>query len=259
MAAIQNLIEQVGSLSKEQLLGLDPDTLAEIDLVLEEAKNDAIEERCKRLAIDEVDGHLVAREDAGCLWWLQNVTQTYDDHWLAKGTPQKAPFPRKSYFRYLFGAMMRPIVHPSELCQQLYIPKSRQMMTSLSACGLTTWMCQFVGNIFWVMQAGTEAKALELMRYVEMLDENQPEFLKHRNPLTKNSSLEKAWANGSRVLAVAGGQNQIRGLHPFGYVSDEAAFQPEFTECINAVLPVAKMIIAISTGSPGPFADACSL
>lgn len=256
--AISELTKRVRNLSREKLLELPPEELAKVEQVLTKAKHERVAERCARIAIDQADGHPVVREDAGMLYWLQNLTLTEDDHWLAKGTPQKAPWPRKSFFRFLFGEMMMPVAMPIEECQSLYIPKSRQMMTSYAVCALITWMCQFMPGIFWVMQAGTEAKALELGRYVQILWDNQPEFLRLRYPLTKSSSLEKVWGNHSRVLAVAGGQNQIRGLHPWGYFNDESAFQPEFQECINSVLPVARQIVAVSTATPGPFAEACS-
>ncbi len=216
-----------------------------------------MDELCSQLAVDEVDGHLVAREDAGCLYWVQNLTLTEDDHWLAKGTPPKAPFPKKSYFRYLLGAMMQPVVHPSDHCQQLYCPKSRQLMTSYMACGYIAWLCQWRPGIFWVIQTEKEDKAAELVRYVRILGENQPDWLRAKHPMRSENLLERVWANGSRVLGVPKGQNQIRVHHPFGYLADEAAFLPEFEACVNAVLPVAKQIIAISSANPGPFADMC--
>ena len=76
--------------------------------------------------------------------------------------------------------------------------------------------------------------------------------------LVKDNALERVWKNGSRVLGIPKGEDQIRVHHPHGVLFDEAAFLPEFMECVAAVQPVAKQIIAISTGNPGPFADACS-
>ncbi len=80
-----------------------------------------------------------------------------------------------------------------------------------------------------------------------------------RHPLVTDNTLERVWKNGSRVLGVPKGENQIRVDHPFGYLADEAAYLPEFELCINAVLPVAKQIIAISSAAPGPFADLCEI
>lgn len=107
--AANELTETLRRIPKEQLLRLPPEELARIGYALGDFEYDAIVKRCSQLAIDEVNGQSVAREDAGCLYWLQNLTLTEDDHWLAKGTPEKALFPKQGYFRYLMGAMLRPV------------------------------------------------------------------------------------------------------------------------------------------------------
>jgi len=47
-------------------------------------------------------------------------------------------------------------------------------------------------------------------------------------------------------------------FHPTLYVMHEAAFMPEAQSCYNAVQPVAKQIITISSAAPGWFADECT-
>lgn len=228
----------------------------------EEQEHDKLDARCGEVNLREVAGCpncFEADDTTGCLFWLQNLTMTEDAHWLAKGTPAKAPFPKKDYFRYVLGTMQRPLAYPSPQCQSLYIPKTREMMTSWLACGYIAWLCQWRPGIFFVLQTEKEDKAVELVHYTKILWDNQEEFLKVRHPLVTDNTLERIWKNGSRVLGVPKGENQIRVHHPFGYLADEAAYLPEFELCINAVLPVAKQIIAVSSAAPGPFADLCDL
>jgi hypothetical protein len=231
---------------------------AELAAALEDQERDELDRQCALATFKEASGTLVSDQTVGCLYWLQNLTLTEDDHWLAKGTPPKAPFPKKSYFRYVLGEMQRPVVNPSPRCQQLYIPKSREMMTSWLACGYIAWLCQWRPGVFYVIQTEKEDKASQLIRYIKILWDNQCDWLKDRHPIKNENTIERIWKNGSRVLGVPKGENQIRVHHPFGYLADEAAFLPEFRECVNAVVPVAKQIIAISSASPGPFGDECT-
>jgi hypothetical protein len=100
-------------------------------------RKDAI---CSVAGIDE-NGW--ADESCGPLYWLQNLTKTIDDHAVAKGTPAKAPFPRKSYFLPLMGQLLRPVLNPSPECHTTFFPKSREMMTSWTICGYVSWVCQW--------------------------------------------------------------------------------------------------------------------
>jgi hypothetical protein len=125
------------------------------------------------------------------------------------------------------------------------------------AMGYVAWLCQWHPNIFVVLQSQQEAKAEELIRYTRILYDNQLPWLKAKHPMVRDNALVREYANGSRILGLPKGQNQVRSLHPFLYVADEAAFLEEFRECVAAVQPVAKQIIAISTANPGPFGEAC--
>src|SRR5438270_752102 len=110
------------------------------------------------------------------------------------------------------------------------------------------------------------SEAKELAEILE-IEENQHlwELMGRRNasfeagPLVRVTkyTTELSYGNGSRIIGVPKGENQVRLYHPYGYVSDESAFQPEFRECFNAVRPVAKQIIAVSSDEMGPFHDWC--
>jgi hypothetical protein len=196
-------------------------------------------------------GQREASFEAGPLLWLTKFTQTEDQHWMAKGTAAVAPFPTKSYLSVVMKYLLS---EPT-----IFIPKSREMMTSWLVCGYISWMCQWFPHIFWVMQTDKEDKVVSLVNYCRILWRYQPEWMQKRCPLVTDNTTELSYGNGSRIIGVPKGENQVRLYHPYGYVSDEAAFQPEFRECFNAVRPVAKQIIAVSSDEMGPFHDECKL
>lgn len=192
-------------------------------------------------------------EDSFCkddsLYWLQNWTATENPHHEKQGLPYIAPFPEKPYFPPLFAAFRQ--------WSRLFIPKTREMITSWSVMGDSTHRAQW-HKWFTVVQTDSEVKAQELIEYVACLYRHQPDWLKAMHPLEAQSLSEVKWKDGGRVLAIPKGVNKIRLYHPTRYVMDEAAFLPEAEACYNAAHPVAQQIIAISSAGPGWFADQCS-
>jgi NADPH:quinone reductase-like Zn-dependent oxidoreductase len=76
-------------------------------------------------------------------------------------------------------------------------------------------------------------------------------------PTKRMSKYELTFANGSEIVGIPGGADQIRSYHPWGYLLDEAAFVPDAGECYNTALAAAKgSIILNSSAGPGWFADA---
>ena len=193
----------------------------------------------------------VASFEAGPLLWLTKYTMTEDKHWMAKGTAPEAPFPKKSYFAVILKYLL---TEPT-----VFIIKSREMMTSWLVCAYVAWICQWYPHMLWVMQTDKEDKVVELINYCRILWRHQPEWMQKRVPLVADNKTELQYGNGSRIIGIPKGENQVRLYHPFGYVSDESAFQPEFRECFNAVRPVARQIICVSSDEIGPFHDECKL
>lgn len=191
----------------------------------------------------------VSSFEAGPLLWLTQYTATEDLHWLQKGTPPVAPFPMK---KYLQVAMLYLLT-----CDTLFIPKSREMMTSWLVCGYIAWMCQWLPHIFWILQTEKEDKATQLIDYCRILFNRQPDWMKERNPLVVSNSVELKRQNGSHILAVPQGENQVRLFHPYGYMQDESAFLPEAEQSFNAVRPVCKQIVAVSSDEVGWFHNEC--
>jgi hypothetical protein len=221
---------------------LAPAEQQELAEILEQEANEELWQRM---------GKREASFTSGPLLWLTQFTQTEDQHWMAKGTEAVAPFPQLEYFvvvlRYLLS-------EPT-----LFIIKSREMMTSWLVAGFITWMCQWYPHMLWLMQTDKEDKVVSLVNYCRILWQRQPAWMKKRVPLVIDNLTELGFGNGSHIIGVPKGENQVRLYHPYGYMSDESAFQPEFKECFNAVRPVAKQIIAVSSDEMGPFHDECKL
>ena len=133
-------------------------------------------------------------------------------------------------------------------------------MTSWLAVGYATWSCQFIPNTQIVAQSEKDDKAQGLVKYANILYDNQPSWLKARNSLKRGQIGTKhsiEWANGSEFIAVPQGIRQVASYHPTIYINDESAHQPEWEETLNVVRPVAKQIICISSAAEGRFMDLC--
>jgi hypothetical protein len=245
------LLSHLHSLGPQRRASIDDRELDEAIYLLEQAHYDKLDARC---ALADVDERGWASESSGPLYWGQNLTKTIDDHAAAKGTPAKMPFPRKSYFRPLMGALMNVSANP-----RLLIPKSREMMTSWAICLYVTWMCQFRPGITAVVQTVKETKAAELVRYCTILAENQEPFLQERHPIEYSNAMEIGWTNGSRIFGIPGGEHQMRMFHPMIVAFDEMAFMEDAEACWNAAQPVAKQMIGISSAHPGWMGDQCGL
>lgn len=192
-------------------------------------------------------------ENSNCsddaLYWLQNWTATENPKYEEQRREYRAPFPKKNYFPFVFEAFRN--------CDRLFIPKTREMLTSWCVMGDSAHRAQW-HKWFTVVQTDSEGKAFELIEYVSQLYRNQPDWLKSMHPLAAESKGEIKWASGGRVLAIPAGVNKIRLYHPTRYVMDEAAFLPEAEACYNAAHPVCNQIIAISSAGPGWFGDQCA-
>jgi len=204
--------------------------------------------------LDDIESEAYDQLDQRCeqdpLFWAQTCTLTENPKYLEQGLPFKAHFPRKSYFRPLFAAFQE--------ASRLFVPKTREMLTSWCVMVFCTNKAQWAKS-FCVVQTDSEEKAKDLIRYCRILYENQPSWMKSRHALKSDpSQTQVEWASGGRILAIPKGENKIRLFHPTIYVMDEAAFLPEAEACYNAAHPVAQQIIAISSAGPGWFGNECT-
>jgi hypothetical protein len=194
----------------------------------------------------------MARAAIEPLFWLQHHTRTRDSHWREAGasSPYRS-FPDKPYLLTVIGEIQNEPV--------LFIEKSRDMMISWLCVGYFTHAAMTNEEREVLFQSQKEDKAAELIDYAKTLYEQQHEQLKRRFPLAKplkeQSALKLEFANGSRIVGIPEGADQIRSFHPWGLLMDEAAFQPEAGEAYDAAVPVCQKIIVVSSAGPGWFAD----
>lgn len=210
-----------------------------------------------QLDIDQLEADLLAEHEeleeqrckASFLYWLQNHTATENKHHEKQGLPFKAALPKKSYFKVLAQYLK------SE--RRLFIPKSREMITSLFVMGYGTSAAQW-RSAEVVVQCDSEDKAQELVHHGEVYYESQPAWLKRRHPLaSKPSKQALIWRDGGRLIGLPSGEHKIRLFHPTIYILDEASFLPEAEGCFNYASPVCQQIIAISSAGPGWFGSQC--
>jgi hypothetical protein len=221
-------------LTEEQLESLDVDQLQELEFLVE------LEWQAKRYERCTIDP----------LFWLQQHTKTENPHYMHQGKEFKEAFPQKSYFRVLFNLFLTE--------DHLFLPKSREMVTSWSVMGYACWRAMFYR---WevVAQSQKEAKAFGLVKYASILFENSSEFIKQRHSLKRKVSGEEiSFSDGGLVHGVPAGADQIRSFHPTLYIMDEAAFLSEAQASYNAAYPVARQIIVVSSAGPGWFANTIS-
>lgn len=184
--------------------------------------------------------------------WLRNYTCTENEHWLQEGrTSPYEPFPDKPYFEAVLDVLAaEPIV---------FIEKSRDLMMSWLCVGYLTLEAMKVPARKVIFQTMKESKAEELVNYAKTLWKHQPDWLRDAHPLAKpverQSAVELEFANGSKILGIAAGGDQIRSFHPYAVLIDEAAFLPQAGESYNAAIATAPKIILNSSAGPGWFGD----
>jgi hypothetical protein len=239
--ATQELIKRLHQLGPNGRAELDDAQIERIESLLAAARYDELEALCRQEK---------ASFECGPLLWLTRYTKTENPQYEEQGVPFLAGFPRKSYFVPLFDAFLAR--H-----RQLYIPKSRTMMTSWAAAGYATWAAQWKREET-VIQTMNEDKALHLIEYASQLLRYQDPELTRLHPVKKQNVYSIVWEDGGAVDAIAGGADAIRSFHPSLFIQDEAAHIPEGEESLNAVLPSQARIISISTAAPGWFESACS-
>jgi hypothetical protein len=185
--------------------------------------------------------------------WTRHHTKTYNEHWMEEGRPSSLePFPPLEYFEHIFDIL--------DLGRITFLEKSRDMMLSwacvayLERFAMTTKYC---GILF---QTQKEEKVKQLVKYAKELWLNSDLRIREAFPLAKplqrQSEYELVFANGSYIVGIPGGADQIRSYHPFGYLNDESSFQPAAGECYAEALAAVKgKIIFNSSAGPGWYSD----
>lgn len=209
------------------------------------------------------------------------LTLTENYQWQSQGRQHKAPFPYKPYPAELLGgynvpperigwdyldwtmdAFLRHLAMSiAGIKKQMLVPKSREMLTSWLVCGFIFWHCEFWEGIGWIGQSEKDEKAMGLAKYVGILYDNQPDYLKARFPLARNRESGTQhridWNHSSWFRAVPQGERQLASDHPHGYFNDESAHQPAWTATVGIAQPAVRQIISVSSAAFSDFGNAC--
>lgn len=231
----------------------------------------------QRREIDSRCKEWVVSHQRGPMMWLRNLTRTENYQYASQGLDPVMPFPYRPMAGRRLNLKALPFAHdfteqdPPDYLDvvmgymmlrdpQLFVAKTREMMTSWLAVGYLAWYCQFFEKTEAVSQSEKDDKAMKLIKYANILYLNQPDWLKKRYPLKRGeegTQHELAWANGSSFTAMPAGKRQLASSHPTVFFLDEASHVPAGMATINIAKPAVRQIIAVSSVAPGEFADIC--
>jgi hypothetical protein len=254
-------------------------------------KADHIAQRVRELEVRKelIDG--VWRDVSGPMLLLRGIyepgglhealTMTENYQWQSQGLLHKSPFPYKPYPPELLAGynvpperigwdymdwLMYYLVEQLKKAMagkkpQLLIPKTREMLSSWLVCAFIFWHCEFWDGIGWIGQSEKDEKAMGLAKYINILYENQPDYLKARFPLARNRDTGTAhrvdWNHKSWFRAVPQGERQLAADHPHGYFNDESAHQPAWLATVGIAQPAVRQIISVSSAAMSDFGNAC--
>ena len=217
---------------------------------LEKERRQQEEDRKKRTAFFSPFVQKAIRDP---LSWTRYHTKTYNEHWKEEGRPSpQEPFPALEYFEHAFDIM--------DLGRITFWEKSRDMMLSWACVAYLEWFAMTTGHCGILFQTQKEDKVKQLVKYAKELWINSDPRIQEACPLVKppyrQSDYEFEFANGSYIVGIPGGADQIRSYHPFGYLNDESSFQPAAGECYQEALAAVKgKIIFNSSAGPGWYSD----
>jgi hypothetical protein len=202
----------------------------------------------------EVDQKRIREAMQSTAYWMRHHTKTFNPHWVEEGRPAPhEPFPEDwTFFERVTEMMEREPISAIE--------KSRDMMASWAVVAYFTRQAQLFPMREIVFQSIGDKEAEQLIDYAKCLYDTQPDWLKAACPLVAPTDRQAkdvfAWKNGSVIWSVPSGKDKIRSYHPWGYFSDESAFQPEGLQCIDAALGTGcKKLVLASTANIGWFMD----
>lgn len=193
-------------------------------------------------------------EEARCAsdgwYWVRHHVKTRDE--AAGADKSVMPFPGEPALEAIWGVLQHS---PSKL---IVIAKSRQIMVSWVTCAYALWRARFYPNRQIVWQTKKEDDAKDMVSYgADRLDEARMQFIESHLPgwMAKKRRFRDGqiiYDNGSKIVAVPEGGNQVRSKTTSLVVIDEAAFQDQFRSAMTAALPLLNKesrMVAISTAN----------
>jgi len=187
------------------------------------------------------------------LIWTGRYTKTYNEHFEKEGRPSPMePFPQYEYFKHAFEIM--------DLGRITLWEKSRDMMLSWACVAYLERFAMTMPSCGILFQTQKEDKVVQLIKYAKTLWTNSDPRIRQEirlaKPMGRQSKYELLFDNGSYIVGIPGGADQIRSLHPFGYFNDESSFQADAGECYAESLAVVSgKIIFNSSAGPGWYSD----
>ena len=134
------------------------------------------------LHVNELCSRWVLSHNAGPMYWLRKWTRTFNLQSERDHQQTRAPFPYRPFADRKIDLRSLPLPHdftaadPPDYLDilmgflmfskdianhdELWIPKSREMMTSWTVVGYITWHCQFRPQIEWILQSEDDLKAM---------------------------------------------------------------------------------------------------
>jgi len=186
--------------------------------------------------------------------WLTRYTRTYNPHWKEQKLESPyMPFPAWPFFPVLLEYLEEDDDLPK------LIEKSRTMMVTWGIVGYFTLQAMVVPEREIVIQTMTSEKGEQPIDYAKALYASQPQWLKDafplEKPIDKQPRNELRFGNGSVIFGIPAGAGKIRSYHPWGFFSDETAFQEEAGAAYDEALSACKKIVLNSTASEGWYFD----
>jgi hypothetical protein len=181
--------------------------------------------------------------------WVTRYTRTYNEHWVDEGRPSpEEPFPPHPYFKDVFDIF--------DLERVTWIEKSRDLMVSWACVAYLTLNAMKVPRRGVLFQTQTHDKARQLVRYAKQLYRSQPQWLQNAYPPTKpvdqQADLELNFMNGSSVVGIPGGADQIRSYHPWGIsTTNRASSRKAVSVTTRPLAAIRGKIIFNSSAGPG--------
>lgn len=160
---------------------------------------------------------------------------------------------------------IKPILETFMREQLVAVEKSRDVLMTWISVTYFTWEVLFHEGRQVIFQSETATKTRELVDRAGVIFKNQPKWLQDVHKATvaeggNRAGLLKVASLQSEIIGFPQGADQVRQFHPSALFSDEAAFNPEASECFAAIKPAIMnggKYVAISSANPGWFQRIC--
>lgn len=182
------------------------------------------------------------------LYFFQHLAKTKNEHSTGVDDDPYQPFPDHPYVHEMVRLM--------ENEDRLVVPKSRQVMMSWFCCAFALWWCLTKRAQLVLIQSKKEEDAGKLLERIYGIYERLPDYICEGNPVNQKSKPPELRFRGtdSAILGVPEGGHQVRSHTASLWISDEAAFQPEFAAAFIAAQPSLEgggRAIIVSSAAPG--------